>query len=41
MPVVACIGEAAGAAAAKSAKTGTSPSKLDGKALKKEILGPG
>ena len=39
MPVVACIGEAAGAAAAQCAKKGIEPSKVDGKALKKEILG--
>jgi hypothetical protein len=39
MPVVACIGEAAGASAAHCAKDGIEPAKVDGKALKKEILG--
>ena len=39
MPVVACIGEAAGAAAAHCAKRGTGPAGLDGGELKREILG--
>jgi len=39
MPVVAGIGEAAGAAAAKAAKAGVEPAAVDGRALKKEILG--
>ena len=41
MPVVAGIGEAAGAAAAKCAKSGAEPAALDGKEMKAEILGPG
>jgi hypothetical protein len=39
MPVVSGIGEAAGAAAAKAVTAGVEPSAVDGKALKKEILG--
>jgi len=39
MPVVAGIGEAAGAAAAACAKSGVAPAALDGRSLKREILG--
>lgn len=39
MPVVAGLGEAAGAAAAACAKSGKAPASVDGRALKKEILG--
>ena len=39
MPVVAGIGEAAGAAAALCAKSGIKPAAVDGRALKREILG--
>lgn len=39
MPVVAGIGEAAGAAAAKCAKSGKEPALIDGGEMKREILG--
>jgi hypothetical protein len=39
MPVVAGLGEAAGAAAAACAKSGSAPAAVDGRALKREILG--
>lgn len=39
MPVVASMGEAAGVAAAWSARMGKKPSELDGKQLKKAVLG--
>jgi hypothetical protein len=41
MPVVAGIGEAAGAAAATAAAAGTTPRQIDGAKLKEQVLGRG